>query len=147
MPKKINWDSIRQDFIESDLTYTALAERHGVSRQSIEKRGSDEAWQALRQAFRREQSIVAQAEQDNEKFDLDDLLKRAIALSFEQLQTSQPRSFEGVAEAICKLTEAYVRANPPHPPNVAEIVDMIADLKMDPVEVMKQFKARAFEIG
>ncbi len=147
MPKKIDWDSIRQDFIESDLTYAALAQRHGVSRQSVEKRGSDEGWQALRQAFQRQHSMIVEIQQDNEKFDLDDLLKKAIALSFQQLEVSQPRSFEGAAESICKLAEVYLRLNPPKPHDVAGIVDMILDLRLDPIEVMKQFKARAFEIG
>jgi hypothetical protein len=114
MPKKIDWDSIRQDFIESDLTYTALASRHGVSRQSVEKRGSDEGWQALRQAFRREQLItVEEAEKTDDEFDLDTLLKKAIILSTVQLERAEVRNFEGAADALCKLTEAYSRLHPP----------------------------------
>jgi hypothetical protein len=147
MPKKIDWDSIRQDFIESDLTYTALAQRHGVSRQSVEKRGSDEGWQVLRQSLKRQESMVAQEVQQDSEFNLDNVLKKAIALSFEQLQTAQPRSFEGTAESICKLAEVYLRLNPPKPHDVAGIVDMILDLRLDPVEVLKQFKARALELG
>ncbi len=147
MPKKIDWNAIREDFLQdSDLTYERVATRHGVSRQAVERRGSDEGWQVLRQSLKRQESMVAEEVQQDAEFNLDNILKRAISLSFEQLQTAQPRSFEGVVESVCKLSEVYFRLHP-HPPDVATIVDMIADLELDPIEVMKQFKARALEIG
>lgn len=56
MPKKINWDAIRDTFISSerDLTYSELASMFGVSRQGVELKASPKAenWQALREAFR-----------------------------------------------------------------------------------------------
>jgi hypothetical protein len=147
MPKKIDWDSVRQDFIEDNLTYTAVAERHGISRQAVEKRGSDEGWQVLRQTFQRQQSMMVQAEEDNETFDLDDLLKKAIALSFQQLETAQPCTFERAADSICKLGEIYLKIHPPRPPTVSAWVDKVLEFEMDLVELMKKIKERAIEIG
>jgi transcriptional regulator with XRE-family HTH domain len=43
--------------------------------------------------------------------------------------------------------EMELKKREAHPPDVAAIVDMIAALGIDPVEVLKQFKARAFELG
>jgi hypothetical protein len=147
MPKKIDWDTIRLDFIESNLPYAALAEQHGVSRQSVEKRGSDEAWQALRQAFRQEQSIAVQTEHSNQKFDLDELLKKAIALSFQQLEVSEAKSFEGASESVCKVAEVYLKIHPPRPPSVADWVNKALDFGHDIPELMRQIKERSFEIG
>lgn len=142
MPKKINWDAVRQDFLSEDLTYTALAARHGISRQSIEKRASEEGWQALRQAFRREQSITIEEANKDDEFDLDNLLKKAIALSFNQLQNSEVRSFEGAAESICKLAEIYYRLHPPRPPSVAEWVDKAIEFDLNPDEFFRQIRLR-----
>jgi hypothetical protein len=147
MPKKIDWDSVRRDFIEGNLTYAALAERHGLSRQSVEKRGADEGWQALRQAFQRQQSMMVQSERDSEKFDLDELLKKAIALSFQQLEVSQPCSFEKAADSICKLSEIYFRLHPPRPPTVAAWVDKALEFELDIVEIAKKIKERVTELG
>jgi hypothetical protein len=56
MPKKINWDAIRDAFISSerDLTYSDVASMFGVSRQAVELKASPKAenWQVLREAFR-----------------------------------------------------------------------------------------------
>ena len=147
MPKKIDWDCIREDFIESRLTYSTLANRHGISRQSVEKRASDEGWQVLRQTFQRQHSMNIQSEQDSKKFDLDELLKKAIALSFQQLEISEAKSFEGASESICKLMEVYLKVHPPRPPSVADWVNKALDFGHDIPELMRQIKERAFEIG
>ncbi len=120
----IAWDSIRQDFIESDLTYTALASRHGVSRQSVEKRGSEEGWQALRQAFRRERSKrIEKTEKKDDDFDLDALLKKAITLSSSRIEAAELRNFEGGVEALCKLAQAYGTLHPRPPMTIEEWAD------------------------
>lgn len=141
MPKKINWDSIRQDFLsEHDLTYTALAARHGVSRQAVEKRASDEGWQALRQSLRREQSMAVEEAERNDEFDLDNLLKRAIVLSFNQLENSEVRSFEGAAESVCKLAEVYCKLHPPRPPSVGQWVDKALEFGLPADEFFRQLR-------
>ena len=148
MPKKIDWDAIREDFLEdSGLTYERVATRHGVSRQSVEKRGADEGWQLLRQSLQRQESMVAEEAQQENEFNLDNVLKRAISLSFEQLQTAQPRSFEGVIESISKLSEIYLKVHPPRPPSVADWVDKAIAFDLDVAELMRRIKERAMEIG
>jgi hypothetical protein len=91
--------------------------------------------------------MVAEEVQQDSEFNLDNLLKKAIALSFEQLQTAQPRSFEGAADSICKLTEVYFKLHPPRPPTVAAWVDRVIEFELDLVELMKKIKERAIEIG
>jgi hypothetical protein len=146
MPKKIDWDSVRKDFIQENLTYKVLGERHNISRQAIEKRGADEGWQALRQTFQRQNSLMNHSETDNAKFDLDELLQKAIALSFDQLQTSEVRSFEKGVEAFCSLAETYLKIHPPTP-SVSAWVDRAIDFKMDIPTLMRMIKERSFEVG
>lgn len=65
MPKKIDWDAIRAEFVSSerDLTYTDVASMFGVSRQAVELRASPKAedWQVLRKAFRLTNNAPASA--------------------------------------------------------------------------------------
>lgn len=140
MPKKINWDSVRQDFLESEnLTYTALATRHGLSRQSIEKRAADEGWQALRQALRRKQAMIIEEAEQTDEFNLDALLKKAIALSFSQLQSAEVRNFEGAAESFCKLAETYFKLNPPAP-SIERWADVVVEYDLSFEEILKRVK-------
>jgi hypothetical protein len=138
MPKKIDWNPIRENFIKSSLTYLQLASKYSVSRQSIERRAVDESWQSLRQAFRCQQSItVEETEKRDDDFDLDALLKKAITLSSNRIEAAQLRNFEGGVEALCKLAQAYGTLHPRPPVTIEEWADQGAAFS-DKAEVLWQ---------
>lgn len=140
MPKKIDWQIIRIDFVQGDMTYSVLAQQHGVSRQAIERRGSQENWQLLRQSYRREKSLTENQEKDD-GLNLDGLLKKAIALAFAQLETAPPpKSFEAAARSLIGVTEVYFKLKPPRPPTVAEWMARADEFGLAPAELIEEIK-------
>jgi hypothetical protein len=136
LPKKINWIAIRDDFVKSaDLTYTALATRHGVSRQAIEKRASDESWQVLRQAYRCEQSM--NAENRDDELNLELLLKKALIKTSQQLEKAEAKSLEKVIEGFVKLAELHLRL---HPPTAEKWATLGLEFGLEPIELAKHFR-------
>lgn len=121
------------------MTYIVLAAQHGISRQAIEKRGSQENWQLLRQAYRREKSLTENREEED-GLDLDALLKKAIALSFSQLQTAQVRSFEGAAQSLIGLAEIYLKLRPPAPPSIEEWASLALEFGLPADQLFKEVK-------
>ena len=54
---KIDWNSIETDFLATGLSYARLAEKHGVSLNSLKKKAAAGHWQArLRELTVREES-------------------------------------------------------------------------------------------
>ena len=47
-----NWSKIKAEYIASDMSYRELAEKHGVSRGDVCKRGADEGWVEARRKHR-----------------------------------------------------------------------------------------------
>lgn len=81
MPAKVryDWRVIRTEYIQSELSYRELAEKHGVNHASVSRRGAQEGWQADREAFKKalaEDSVTVLAKKRAAKVDLiaDDFL-------------------------------------------------------------------------
>ena len=49
----IDWPALEREYVERDVTYTALARTHGVSRAAVAHHGVREGWVAKRRAYLR----------------------------------------------------------------------------------------------
>lgn len=52
MEEQINWDKIRNEYIEGHVSYSALSAKYGISRRTIADRGKVEKWVELREQVR-----------------------------------------------------------------------------------------------
>lgn len=52
MEPKVNWDEIRNEYIQGGISYRALAEKYGVPKRTLEDRAKAEKWVELRRQCR-----------------------------------------------------------------------------------------------
>ncbi len=46
----IDWDALREEYVNGSLTYEELSQKHGLTRWKVERRGKEEGWTGRRRA-------------------------------------------------------------------------------------------------
>ena len=124
MPKQINWDAIRADFVQGDYDYKQLAAKHDISHKSIELKASpkSENWQLLRQQYRENLVASLTPEQTTSIYptqqkltysDINQIIDQALIRISSQVEQAEIRSLEKGIESLTKLIEVRTRLSPP----------------------------------
>jgi hypothetical protein len=149
MPKKIDWEPIKQHYLSSDESLAAVAMRFGVSKRAIEDKSAEGGWEALKTA-----GTVAEVETETEerspepvrrptkrrsgRIDEVDEIDHAITqLSGWIGGGAEPKSLEGCASALAKLIELRRKLVPL---TAAELAEQVINQGISPVEFVRELK-------
>lgn len=151
MPKKIDWEPIKQAYINSDESLASLALRFGVSKRALEGEASAGAWKALRDAGKLSKKQVFTKEQTHAKRILSDrarkahsplgdcdILETAIADMSAALVAAEVKSKEGCASALAKLLELRRKLFPATAEEIASQCMALGISPEDFIEALRQ---------
>lgn len=99
--KKIDWDAIRIEYITSDTTYQALANKHNIRLQTIAEHSKNGNWRAERKKHR--EKIVKRAVRKTEKKEADRL--KRILKAGDRLLAKLEKAINELDIQICKEVE------------------------------------------
>lgn len=156
MPKIINWDKIKQDYLSSDATMAELALKHGVSKRAIEQRAADDGWKAMKKGlegqdyqklkeeakFKRRLKVKRAAEDGIDEVEI----VTTTIISLHQLVADMTsgdgpvdtRGIGGVAGALVKMLEYRRRINPP---GLEDLVEQVIAMGYSPEDFVHELAA------
>ena len=156
MPKKIDWEPIKEAYINSDESLASLALRFGVSKRALEGEAAAQSWKALKDAKKLAGLPVKAKEQKNaiarsgtsrrttSALDEIEILETAIADMSAALVLAETKSKEGCASALAKLLELRRKLVPT---TAEEIADQCMTLGISPEDFIdalrQQWQERA----
>lgn len=147
MPKKIDWEPIKQAYINSDESLASLALRFGVSKRALEGEAAAQSWKALKDAKKlasppvKTQKNIARSgisRRTASNVDEVEILETAIADMSAALVVAETKSKEGCASALAKLLELRRKLVPT---TAEEIADQCMALGISPedfIEALRQ---------
>jgi hypothetical protein len=148
MPKKIDWEPIKQHYLSSDESLASVALRFGVSKRAIEDKSAEGGWEALKTAGH----VGAEVEERPEpvarpsrsrrtgRIDEVDEIDHAITqLSGWISGGAEPKSLEGCASALAKLIELRRKLVPA---TAAELAEQVLALGISPAEFVHELKEK-----
>lgn len=150
MPKKIDWEAIKKAYFEEAETYASLALRFGVGKSTIEARASAEGWAALKKSkdsgvsrvpFQGtpQKPQIRTRTQSIQGIDEIEIIQDAITKLSGDLHGAEPKSVEGVANAIAKLVELHNRLLPK---NASDLADMAIELGIAPTDFIRALNSK-----
>lgn len=103
--KKINWSKIKHDYVTGELTYRELAEKYGVSIESIKKQArktdKKQGWVTLKRKHRN--NVYTKAQQKSEVQQSNEIVNYR-----KKIKSESERLIEKVSEAVMQLSEHLV---------------------------------------
>nr|WP_290224078.1 hypothetical protein [Trichocoleus desertorum] len=149
MPKKIDWEPIKQAYLSSDESLASVALRFGVSKRAIEDKSAEGGWEALKTAGhvaceedeeespipRRRRSFDRKAKID----EVDEIDHAITQLSGWIGGGAEPKSLEGCASALAKLIELRRKLVPA---TAAELAEQVLALGISPTEFVTELKEK-----
>ena len=149
MPKKIDWEPIKQHYLANDESLAAVALRFGVSKRAIEDQSSTFGWEALKTAGtvaeveteeRSPEPVRRPTKRRSGRIDEVDEIDHAITqLSGWIGGGAEPKSLEGCASALAKLIELRRKLVPA---TAAELAEQVLALGISPTEFVHELKER-----
>ena len=120
--RRIDWSLVEADFLATGLSYARLAEKHGISVDSVKRKAAAEHWQAkLRELTEREEALkdAAEAEQAepmelaletrrSRRMQLQDIADRMlekVSRSLDELEPDKPFALAALVRALKDLRE------------------------------------------
>ncbi len=104
-PKKINWNKIKHEYVTGEITYRELAEKYGISIESVKKEARKTAkrkgWVTLKSEHRH--NVYTKAEQESARKQGKELASYA-----EKAKSHAEKLVDVVGEAISELREYIV---------------------------------------
>ena len=149
MPKKIDWEPIKQAYLSSDESLASVALRFGVSKRAIEDKSAEGGWEALKTAGHvggeeeeeespipyRRRSFARKAKID----EVDEVDHAITQLSGWIGGGAEPKSLEGCASALAKLIELRRKLVPL---TAAELAEQVLALGISPAEFVTELKEK-----
>lgn len=159
MPKRVDWDKIREDFFETQDSYAAIALRHGVSKRSVEVRASEEGWKGVKRASSPQAMVevlesdrIARHQQQREavkekagSINEREIVNTSVFVLYQLIAgmvhdpVIDTRGIGSLTSSLVKLLEFNRKINPP---TVAALVDLIIELNISPSELIAELKGR-----
>jgi hypothetical protein len=147
MPKKIDWEPIKQHYLSSDESLASVALRFGVSKRAIEDKSAEGGWEALKTAGtvaeteeRSPEPVRRPTKRRNGRIDEVDEIDHAITqLSGWIGGGAEPKSLEGCASALAKLIELRRKLVPL---TAAELAEQVLALGISPAEFVTELKEK-----
>ncbi|MEP0872400.1 hypothetical protein NDA01_21530 [Trichocoleus desertorum AS-A10] len=152
MPKKIDWEPIKQHYLANDESLAAVALRFGVSKRAIEDKSAEGGWEALKTAGHVSDEVVEEEDSSSKiphrrrsfdrkaKIDEVDEIDHAITqLSGWIGGGAEPKSLEGCASALAKLIELRRKLVPA---TAAELAEQVLALGISPTEFVTELKEK-----
>lgn len=148
MPKKIDWEPIKQYYLSNDESLAAVAIRFGVSKRAIEDKSAEGGWEALKTAgevggeVEEESPIPYRRRSFDRKAKIDEVDEVDHAIT--QLSGwigggAEPKSLEGCASALAKLIELRRKLVPL---TAAELAEQVLALGISPAEFVSELKEK-----
>lgn len=92
----INWEPIKNEYVTGNSSYARLAEKYGVSVDTVKAHGAKEGWRQLRADARRERWEQAMASQENDaqerKADIQETADWLLEWVRQSLNAPEPKS-------------------------------------------------------
>ena len=99
--EKIDWEAIKLEYITSDTTYQALANKYGMRMQTVAERSKKEDWRSARKKHK--EKIVKRAVRKTEKKEADRL--KRILKAGDRLLAKLEKAINELDIQICKEVE------------------------------------------
>ena len=99
--EKIDWEAIKLEYITSDTTYQALANKYGMRMQTVAERSKKEDWRSARKKHK--EKIVKRAVRKTEKKEADRL--KRIVKAGDRLLAKLEKAINELDIQICKEVE------------------------------------------
>ena len=115
MGKRVNWGTIAEDYLSSQLTLRDLSEKYGVALSKIGAKASEEGWKAKRLAFqkKRAEQYNKQAEAVREQTKVEPIKEEPPAVPWQSMVTKAARTaLEGLLSQSEQVKE--------YPPSMAQ---------------------------